>query len=199
MLSSAPPRESPDSLPSTAQRRAVPVNYEYSYSLPELLERLGLSVVLSTYQAGRAVSLGVYQGELRVGFAHFDQAMGLTRTPKGIAVGTRQGVWNLAASVDVAPQIKPEGERDAAFLARSYHLTGPILGHDLICSQGRLWMVNTLFNCVATIEENWSFVPRWKPPFISAVEPGDRCHLNGLAMGDDGAGGNRYGKWLAGE
>jgi uncharacterized protein (TIGR03032 family) len=27
-----------------------------------------------------------------------------------------------------------------------------------------------------------NFVPRWRPPFISALLPEDRCHLNGLAV-----------------
>ena len=30
----------------------------------------------------------------------------------------------------------------------------------------------------------YSFVPRWRPPFISELAPQDRCHLNGLAMRD---------------
>jgi uncharacterized protein (TIGR03032 family) len=29
-----------------------------------------------------------------------------------------------------------------------------------------------------------SFVPVWKPPFVSDVVPEDRCHLNGLALRD---------------
>ncbi len=53
---------------------------------------------------------------------------------------------------------------------------------------GRLWLVNTLFNGLVTIEGDWSFVPQWQPPFISAWSPGDRCHLNGLAMAEDGSG-----------
>jgi uncharacterized protein (TIGR03032 family) len=28
-------------------------------------------------------------------------------------------------------------------------------------------------------------VPRWRPPFISALAPDDRCHLNGLCVVDD--------------
>ena len=28
-------------------------------------------------------------------------------------------------------------------------------------------------------------MPRWRPPFVSALEPTDRCHLNGLAMVDE--------------
>lgn len=169
---------------SNTQRQTVPVNYEYSVNLPELLTKLDISVLISTYQAGRVASIGVHQGELRVSFAHFDQAMGLTRTATGIMVGTRHGIWNLLASKDIAPQIK--GERDIAFLARSYHLTGPIMSHDLAFAKGRLWVVNTLFNCLVTVESNWSFVPQWKPSFISEIAAGDRCHLNGLALGEDG-------------
>jgi uncharacterized protein (TIGR03032 family) len=73
-----------------------------------------------------------------------------------------------------------------AFLARTCHQTGPMMGHDLAFSGGRLWVVNTLFNSLATIEGSWSFVPQWKPPFILSLEPGDCAHLNGLALGEDG-------------
>ncbi|MBE9176679.1 DUF4915 domain-containing protein, partial [Synechocystis salina LEGE 06155] len=27
---------------------------------------------------------------------------------------------------------------------------------------------------------------QWKPPFISAIAVGDRCHLNGVAVAEDG-------------
>ena len=42
--------------------------------------------------------------------------------------------------------------------------------------------VNTLYGCLATVSERASFRPLWKPPFLSALVPEDRCHLNGLAM-----------------
>jgi uncharacterized protein (TIGR03032 family) len=29
---------------------------------------------------------------------------------------------------------------------------------------------------------DYSFVPRWRPPFITALAAEDRCHLNGLAL-----------------
>ncbi|HZN32689.1 MAG TPA: TIGR03032 family protein, partial [Pirellulaceae bacterium] len=35
-----------------------------------------------------------------------------------------------------------------------------------------------------TLSPEYSFVPRWRPPFISALAAEDRCHLNGLAMVD---------------
>jgi uncharacterized protein (TIGR03032 family) len=163
------------------------VRYEHSRGLPGLLEQLELSVLLSTYQDGRVVSVGSHQGELRLGFSRFDQAMGLCRTPSGIAVGTRDGIWTLPANREIAPLIKPEGEHDIAFLARSCHHSGPLMGHDLAWGNGRLWLVNTLFNGLVTIEGDWSFVPQWQPPFISGWAAGDRCHLNGLALTEDGS------------
>jgi uncharacterized protein (TIGR03032 family) len=47
-----------------------------------------------------------------------------------------------------------------------------------------LWAVNTRFSCLCTIDPSASFTPRWRPPFVTALEPTDRCHLNGLAMVD---------------
>ena len=47
---------------------------------------------------------------------------------------------------------------------------------------GELWAVNTRFSCLATFDGVHSFVPRWRPPFVSALSPDDRCHLNGLAV-----------------
>ena len=45
-------------------------------------------------------------------------------------------------------------------------------------------MVSTRFSCLATLNPDYSFVPRWRPPFISALAAEDRCHLNGLAVVD---------------
>lgn len=169
-----------------AERPSVSVSYEHSQSLAALLERLDLSVLISTYQAGRVVSVGSHNSRLQIGFSRFDQAMGLCRTPRGIAVGSRDAIWTLPANREIASSIKPEGEHDIAFLARTCHQSGRVMGHDLAWGDDRLWLVNTLFNGLVTIEGNWSFVPKWQPPFISGWSAGDRCHLNGLAFKEDG-------------
>lgn len=118
--------------------RPVDVRHEHTQGLPALLEHLELSVLLSTYQAGRVVSVGSHRGELRLGFAHFDQAMGLCRTASGIAVGTRDAIWSLPVNREIAAHIKPEGEHDITFLARSCHHSGPLMGHDLAWGGERL-------------------------------------------------------------
>ncbi|MGB0119549.1 MAG: TIGR03032 family protein, partial [Solirubrobacterales bacterium] len=37
---------------------------------------------------------------------------------------------------------------------------------------------------LATLDSKHNLVPRWTPPFITEIAPGDRCHLNGLALRD---------------
>src|ERR1019366_3813107 len=41
-----------------------------------------------------------------------------------------------------------------------------------------------LFSCLAGIAPDSSFIPKWRPPFVSALSPEDRCHLNGVAVVD---------------
>jgi len=161
------------------------VDYEHSVSLPKLLDRIGAALVVSTYQAGKVFTIGVHASRLIVKFHHFEQAMGITRTPSGLAIGTKRQIWLLpAAPPELARRIEPAGSHDVAFLARQAHFTGPVMGHDLAWCGGGLWFVNTLFNCLCTLEPTASFVPRWRPPFISEIASGDRCHLNGLAADD---------------
>ena len=58
--------------------------------------------------------------------------------------------------------------------------------HDLVFDKThKLVFVNTLFSCVAAISDTDSFIPLWKPSFISSLAPENRCYLNGLAYRDD--------------
>ena len=47
-----------------------------------------------------------------------------------------------------------------------------------------LWLINTKHCCLCTLDERFSIVPRWKPPFVTELKRTDPCHLNGLAMLD---------------
>ena len=58
---------------------------------------------------------------------------------------------------------------DACYLPRNRHVTGDIAVHDLAFAGGELWLVATAFSCLATLDADHSFVPRWTPPFISAA------------------------------
>src|SRR6185295_3767641 len=77
---------------------------------------------------------------------------------------------------------EPAGQHDACFLPRSCHVTGDIGVHEMAWAADELWVVNTRFSCLCTLHPDYSFVPRWRPPFITALAAEDRCHLNGLAV-----------------
>ena len=83
----------------------------------------------------------------------------------------------------VARKLEPEGKYDACYLPRSIHITGNIDIHEMAWSaDDELWLVNTRFGCLCTLDIDHSFHPRWRPHFVTAYAPEDRCHLNGLAM-----------------
>lgn len=58
-------------------------------------------------------------------------------------------------------------------------------GHEIALVDGRIWIVNTSFSCLCTLDdERFTFVPQWKPPFVDRLVGEDCCHLNGLAVED---------------
>lgn len=160
------------------------VRHEYSLALPSLLNQLGVSLLVSTYQAGKVVAVGTVGDELSLTFHNFERAMGIAVRPDRIAVGARAQVWYLNSATELAAQIEPAGRHDACYLTRSSHFTGEVQGHELAWSGDELWLVNTAFSCLCTLDGRHSFVPRWRPSFITSLATEDRCHLNGLAMAD---------------
>src|SRR3954447_21938183 len=162
------------------------IRHEYTPAFPALLNQLGASLLVSTYQAGKVVAVGVAQGELTLSYHNFERAMGMAVKPGCVAVGARAQVWFLRSAPDLAARVEPAGRYDACFLTRSSHFTGEVQAHELAWAGDELWLVNTAFGCLCTLDGKHSFVPRWRPPFISALAAEDRCHLNGLAMADGG-------------
>ena len=72
---------------------------------------------------------------------------------------------------------------DRLYVPQVGYTTGDLDIHDVaVEASGRVVFVNTLFGCLATISLTHSFIPLWKPPFISKLAAEDRCHLNGLAL-----------------
>ncbi len=158
------------------------MKYEHSQDFVGLLQELGASLLVTTYQAGKLVVLGATKRGLHLTFHNFQKAMGLGLHPDGIAVGAQNTIWFLRSTPHIAAQIEPAGQFDACFLARDCHVTDEIHVHEMCWSEDELWFVNTRFSCLCTLHDDFSFVPQWKPKFISALAAEDRCHLNGMAM-----------------
>jgi uncharacterized protein (TIGR03032 family) len=158
----------------------------HSDSLPALLTQLRLSVLISTYQTGHLVVVSAREGRLTLAFSQFERAMGIAVKQGTIAVCTRKEVWFLREAPDIAAKLQPAGRYYACFLARTSHFTDDIQAHEAAWvkrdRESEFWIVNTLFSCLCALHPRYSFAPRWRPPFISALRPEDGCHLNGLAV-----------------
>ena len=173
----------------TEHARATEVRFHASPQLPQVLDETDCSLLVSTYQAGQLVALGARDGELTLAFRGLDRAMGIAVGSDRIAVGGRSQIWSLGDHSELAAAMTPAGLHDRCWLPRSAVVTGGIQCHEIAWGRGHdgepdLWIVNTLFSCLATLDVRYSFVPRWQPPFITELAPQDRCHLNGVAMRD---------------
>ncbi|HET6424898.1 MAG TPA: TIGR03032 family protein [Planctomycetaceae bacterium] len=139
-----------------------------------------LSLAVSTYHIGAVIFLGLKpNGDLSMFVSSFDRAMGMWPQETALWLVTKHTVWKL----ENALAARPQDGYDRVFVPRVGHMTGDADIHDIaVESSGRPVFVNTKFNCLATVDDRFSFAPLWKPPFISALCPEDRCHLNGLAL-----------------
>jgi uncharacterized protein (TIGR03032 family) len=154
-----------------------------SRQFPRFLAEQHLSLAFTTYQAGKLFLLGLQlDGRLSVFERTLERCMGLVAGPGSLHVATLYQIWRFCNVLD--PGALHEGH-DALYAPRLGWVTGDLDVHDMgLLADGRPVFANTLFSCVATVSDTHSFVPLWKPRFISRLAAEDRCHLNGLAMKD---------------
>ena len=158
-----------------------PLVAAHTPNFPGLLRQLGASLLVTTYQAGRLVMVRDEGASLNTHFRAFNAPMGLALGDGGtrLAVGASIQICEYRDVPDVAARLEPAGSHDACFMPRSVHFTGNVQIHEMAYGANRvLWFVNTRFSCLATVDPESSFIP----PFVTELEPSDRCHLNGLAM-----------------
>src|SRR6185295_16743744 len=148
---------------------------------------------VSTYQLGKLAVFRARNEKLTLLLRTFDKAMGLAADRERLAIVTKNSIWFLRNDPVTAADVDPPGRHDACHLPRSCHVTGDIAVHEMAwgfdqerpqagSSRLRLWFINTKFSCLCTLNEDFSFVPRWQPSVITQLAPEDCCHLNGLAM-----------------
>ena len=171
-MTTSPPAKEKPRVEVTCSRHFLP-----------FLHEMRISLAVSTYQTNRLFLFGLKSdGRLSIFERLFDRAMGLYANADRIYLATRYQVWRLDNVL--APEETNDGY-DRLFVPRAGFTTGDLDIHDMALDQdGNLVFVNTLYSCVAALDEHHSFRPLWQPPFISRLAPEDRCHLNGLAMID---------------
>jgi uncharacterized protein (TIGR03032 family) len=196
--------ETQNTASETAPPAEPPLRSVHTNTFAQILDRQGMSIAVTTYQAGKLVILRAERGPggpvVNTHFRGFQKPMGFAWERGRFALGTGAEIWEFHDIPALAPKLDaPEAtaHHDAAFLPRTCHCTGDMQIHEMLwvppekpSAPGQppilseLWFINTRFSCLATRSDMYSFVPRWHPPFISALAPEDRCHLNGICLRD---------------
>ncbi len=140
---------------------------------------------LTTYQAGRLFFIGRNaNGGVRAHERIIEQCQGLWTDGQTLWTSGLYMLWRFE-NVLRKGETTPMGA-DRKFVPLEGRVVGRIDIHDIAVGEvdgaRRPIFVNTQYGCLATISETASFRPLWRPKFLTALVPEDRCHLNGLAM-----------------
>jgi uncharacterized protein (TIGR03032 family) len=159
----------------------VTVELAVSRQFTAWLAEQRVSLAFTTYQIGKLFLVGLdADGRLSVSERSFNRCMGLCAHGNSLYLGGLFQIWRFE---NVLAAGETHEGYDRLYVPQVAWTTGDVDAHDLaVDDNGRLVFVNTLFSCLATPSETHSFMPLWRPGFVSRLAAEDRCHLNGLAM-----------------
>src|ERR1700677_4204814 len=100
-----------------------PLRSKHTASFPALLEQLGISVLVTTYQAGKLVLVRADGDRVNTHFRDLSRPMGLAADRTRLAVGTAQEIRQYRNLAAVCRRLEPAGKHDACYLARAAHVT----------------------------------------------------------------------------
>lgn len=141
-----------------------------------------VSLAFTSYQTGQLILTGVGpDGRVSFDEQNYARATGLCFANGELHVASMFQVWRLANML--IPGQFARDAHDALFVPRAARTVNFVDTHEMAVDRdGQVIFVASRYSCLATFDDRFSFSPVWKPPFITALEPEDRCHLNGLAM-----------------
>jgi uncharacterized protein (TIGR03032 family) len=175
------------SRPEPQPSKGTPFSSSYSTSVVELLTKAKSSLLVSTYKSGHLITVRSDGETINTAFRSMRRPMGVAVAGTRLAVGTEDTIATYANQRGLANRLGLSGA-DAVFAPRNEQLTGDIAIHDMAygttAEDRALYFVNTRFSCLCTQDFDYSWVPVWRPKWITEYSGEDRCHLNGLAMVD---------------
>jgi uncharacterized protein (TIGR03032 family) len=179
--------------PQAAQVKSIPsagtrFSSTHSKSLLELLQNAGISLLITTYKSGHAIIVRPDYTAINTTFKGFKRPMGIAVAGSRLAIGTADSIESFVNQPGLSKVVEPKGDYDRVYAPRATVNTGDVSIHEMAYGfkdgVDNLWFVNTKFSCLCRQDLNYSFVPVWRPKWITAYAAEDRCHLNGLAMVD---------------
>lgn len=154
-------------------------------SFRQLLTLGKCNLLVTTYQAGQVVMVRPQEQGVNTHFMAFDRPMGIAKRNNEISIGGAAAITRFRNLAAVGPKVGQGDQVDACYLPRKKHITGAIDIHEMGYDKAdKLWFINTKMSCLCVLDDENSFKPVWRPPFISSYDLTDRCHLNGLGFRD---------------
>lgn len=154
----------------------------YTSNLTDILKQLNISLVVSTYQAGKLIIVRPEDNSINTHFVSINKPMGVYADYERLYVGAKQEIIGYKNIPAVGKNIESSTPHDSCFIAKNRHYTGDIDIHEMEYVNNKLWFINTRFSALCSYDEDSSFIPEWMPSFITKLAPEDRCHLNGLCI-----------------
>jgi len=165
------------------EKKNQQIKFNYPDSLVPWLEKTKTTIIMSTYQTGKIMIIGQYDGQLDIRYKNFPRPMGMYAHKNLIWAGLGHGIWQFRNYPSAAVKVDEKKKYTACYLPGNIHFTADIDIHEMEFGDD-LYFVNTKFSCLCVKGENVNFKPVWKPPFITSLQPTDKCHLNGMCLKD---------------
>src|SRR6187549_1358655 len=96
--------------------KTVDLHSVHTSNLPALFDQLGISLIVSTYQAGKAIVVCNDNGALNTHFRTFAKPMGIVADQNRLTIGGANTVWEYRNMPAVAKKLEPAGKHDACYL-----------------------------------------------------------------------------------
>ncbi|MGZ8363553.1 MAG: TIGR03032 family protein [Caulobacteraceae bacterium] len=161
----------------------TPVHIQVTEGFAAWLASEGCSLAFTSYQTAGLGFAGLKaDGGPVFREQQFARAAGLALSGDGLWLVSHAVLWRLQNALQAG---ETRDGADRLYDPLTAHITGDLDAHEVaVDGAGEPIFVNTRYSCLATVSETHNFKPLWAPPFITALEPEDRCHLNGLAIED---------------
>jgi uncharacterized protein (TIGR03032 family) len=160
--------------------------YDFSSSsTPSFLEFLKIfqiSLVITSYDCQRLIVFRNVSDNIDTLLVPVARPRGLAIHDNKLTVATYAEILNYYRYDQLSELGHAELQADSVFLPRNSHITGEINVHDLAWGEGGLWMVNSRFSCICTLQPDLSFKPQWWPKFLKGPTGDGAGHLNCMAM-----------------
>jgi hypothetical protein len=176
------------SQPKVTRKRSegTPFNARFAGALPELLTKAKASLIFTAYNSGCVGTVRAEGASIDTSYIRVQKPMGMALSEGRLSISTMDSIMGFQMHNQLASKLSSELNPDALFAPQSTIHTGKLDVHDMGYGSAPgfegLWFINSAFSCLSLLNPDFSFVPKWRPKWISGLAFENRCHLNGLAM-----------------